>query len=405
MSNSKIIGAIEIGTSKVAVIIAEIRASNSLNIIGSGIVPSQGVQKGEIYDFKAASDSTHAAIMEAEKSAGTAIESVFLSQTGNHLRSFFNLGTVNIAASNNIVTVSDIDRAIAEAKNKQLPEDRVYLHHIQNEFELDGRRVGYPQGMEGERLSVGYWSVHGDLRKVRDYIHVINGFGLHVDDMIISSLASGCVVVDESEKQNGVLVLDIGSGTTDYVLYRDGYVIQTGVVPVGGDHITNDLSIGLRINREKSERIKVEEGKAEVEAKDKNEQVWLIGDKRIGDRSVSKDAVLKIIEVRVEELFSIILKKLEGLISIQQVPCGVVITGGTSKLRGICTIASQVLGIDSRLAELPSWVLGDLRKPELTTSLGLLHYAVSSPSLTSDPISFGKKVRFLDRFKKILTFS
>ncbi len=407
MSASTIIGAIEIGTSKVAVIIAEVQPGKSLNIVGYGQSSAKGIQKGEIYDFKLASESTHAAILEAEKSAGVAIEKVYLSQTGAHVKGFFNTGIVNIVASNGVVTRSDLNKVIQEAKAKQLPEERVYLHHIQNEFQLDGRRIANPLQMEGQRLSVGYWSVHGDIRKVRDHIHVINGFGLQVEDMIASCLASASMVVDESEKQNGVLVLDMGSGTTDYLLYKNGYVFRTGVLPVGGDHITNDLSLGLRINREHAERIKLEEGRADIDSRDKSETIWLIGDKRIGDRSVNREVINRIIEVRVEEIFSILRKQLEGLISLQQIPCGVVLTGGTSKLKNISTVASQVLNLDVRLGELSSWVLGDLRMPELATPLGLLHYAANGQGQEQEylkPVST-KPFQVLKRFAKIFSFS
>lgn len=405
MSRSKIIGTIEIGTSKVAIVIAELQQPSKINILGYVMLPSLGVKKGEVLDYKSVCEYTHEAIAQAEKVAGTVIERVYLAQTGSHIKGFFNSGTVNVAASNNMVSVSDIERATREAKNKQLSEDRVYLHHIQNGFELDGRHLASALNMEGRRLAVGYWSIHGDVRKVRDFIHIINGYGLQVEDIIISSLASGNMVIDDAEKQNGVLVVDIGAGTTDYVLYANGYVQRTGVIPVGGDHITNDLCLGLRVSREHAERLKIEEGKAEVESHDKDSPVWLIGDRKIGDRSIPRESLNRIIELRVEELFSIIRKDLEGLISLQKTPCGVVLTGGTSQLRRITTLASQVLGLDARVGELQPWVLDEMRKPELATVLGLLQFAAGSTSGNADTAGVQSSRGFVKKIANLFTFA
>ena len=234
MASSKIVGAIEIGTSNVTVLVGDIINGRSLNIIGMGQCSSQGVKKGEILDFKAVSNCAHAAIMGAEKSAGTHVETIYLAQSGGHIRGDFNTASVNVSSSDNLVRRSDIDRVSREGKAKELPSDRVYIHHMQSPFMLDGKPIDDPYQQEGQKLEVGYWSVHGDEKKVRDHIHVINGFGLKVEDVIISSIASGIMVADDAEKKAGVLVLDIGCGTTDWVLYRGGSVLRTGVVPDRG---------------------------------------------------------------------------------------------------------------------------------------------------------------------------
>jgi cell division protein FtsA len=257
---SQIIAAVEVGTSKVFVLVASMIPGKSLNIIGQACLASKGIQKGEIVHFKLAAQKVHEALAVAETSANKRIETVFLSQTGGDLQGFFSKGTVHVAQSNQCVGAQDIQRAKEDAKGRHLPKGRVYVQHIQNPFFLDSREVMHPLGMTGEQLEIGYWSVHASEQKVRDLIHLINNYGLGVSSIVLSSIASGSITTTAEERQAGVLVLDIGCGTTDYVLYRKGVAMATGVVPVGGDHLTNDLSLGLRISLSEAEKFKLTYG-------------------------------------------------------------------------------------------------------------------------------------------------
>ena len=387
MNHDKVIGAVEIGTSKVVVLAGELVGDRSLNIIGLGESTSMGVKKGEIVDFRAASDCTHAAIRAAEKNSGATVEGVYLSQTGGHLSGFYSVGAVSVSSPESLVSSGDMGRAVEEAKRKELASDRVYIHHMHNGYLLDGREVENPYLMQGERLEVGYWHVHGQEKKVSDHIHVINGFGLEVEDMIISSIASGSMVASETEKRNGVLVIDIGCGTTDYVLYRSGSILRTGVVGVGGNHLTNDLSLGLRVGPKHAEKLKEEFGKASVDNKDKSEKVWLFGDLTIGDKAIPRLAIYKIIEARVRELFSILKKDLGATLNQQDVPGGVILTGGGARLGNIEEVARETLGLDTRLGENPGWVREDLREPEYSCVLGLLYYGLTAQNtdVVADP--------------------
>jgi cell division protein FtsA len=381
--NSKIIGAVEIGTSKVVVLIGEIVNEKTLNIVGMGVSSSRGVKKGEIIDFNAASDCTHAAIMAAEESAGVRVEGIYLAQSGRHLETFFNDAEVTVKSSDNIVQRSDIGRLLTEAKSKQLSEDRAIIHH---------------------KLGVGYWNIHGSVKKMSDSIHIINGFGLQVEDLIVSSLASGKMVTTEEERQSGVLVIDIGSGTTDYALFKNGYVMHTGVIAVGGDHITNDLSIGLRTNAKLAEMLKVKNGKATLEPRTKNDKVMLIGDLTIGDRSISRAGVCQIINARVDELFKLIRgDKLMNAHFANREITSVVLTGGTSQLNEIEKLGEKVFGVPVSKGENPSWVASDLAGPEFSTALGLLYFGFSY----QDDNRFAEKrrrTRFMRGVKQLLGF-
>lgn len=377
MARSKIIGAVEIGTSKVVVLVGDVVNGRSLSIIGMGQCSSRGVIKGDIIDFKAASDCTHAAILAAEQQAGAHIEGIYLAQAGGHIEGFYNEAGVTVSSADNMVSREDISMVCQLAKAKSLPSNRSVIHHIRRPFRLDGRPVANPELLEGGRLDVGYWTVHGDVSKISDAIHIINGFTLHVDDLILSSLATGVMVSSEAERRSGVLVLDIGSGVTDYVLYRDGYVETTGSVPLAGDHITNDLSLGLRVNHGQAESLKVKHARATVQPDDKNEKVWLNGDLTIGDRQIPRLAINQIVTARVEEILEVVKAKLGVAFCAEKTPAGVIIAGGASRLEGLCDAAQKVFGVPARPGENPAWVKEELRGSDYSTSLGLLNYGLS----------------------------
>ncbi len=399
MSTSKIVGAVEIGTAKITVLVGEVLEGQSLNIIGLGEAPSQGVQKGVVVDFKVASKLVHDALARAEKAAGASIDAVYISQSGSHLNGFFHTSTVNVSSSTGTVYDSDVERAVKEAKAKELPDDRVYLHHIHNGYTLDGRPVVEPVGMQGEKLSLSYWSIHGDIQQVRDNIHVINAFGLTVEEAIVSSLASGLMVTTDAEREHGVLVIDFGAGTTDYVLYQGGFVRASGSIPVGGDHITNDLSLGLRISQKQAESLKIEFGKARLESADEEEKVWLIGDKMIGDRHLPKAALVKIIEARAQELVGIIFQQLKRVYEPKSIPAGIIMTGGASLLPSLGNLVESTFHQEVKMGITPSWVREDLASPAYSTALGLLHFALTGQAMQV-PRSSGRS-RLWGRVAKI----
>jgi cell division protein FtsA len=372
------IGAVEIGTSKITVLVGEY-TGRELAIIGHGECSSRGVIKGSVVDYKAASECTHSALEHAERDAGEHIELAFLAQTGGHLEGFYNEAAVNVKAADNMIDRDDIRTVCELARAKELPEGRMVVHHIRRPFRVDGRLVPTsPENLVGQRLEVGYWTVHGQEQRLADNIHVIRGFNLEVRELVLSSLASGHMVTTPEERQHGVLAIDIGAGTTDYVLYRDGVAHTTGVVPVGGTHLTNDLSIGLRLTEGQAEKLKLRFGRALTSARDKAEKVWLDGNFAIGDRQFSRFAIEQITAARTWELLEVVRKKLGNAFSPELCSAGVVLTGGTAKLAGIAEAAAKVFGVPAHLGETPAWVAENLRDPGYHTALGLLYYGVSA---------------------------
>lgn len=378
ISRTKYIGAVEIGTAKVSVLIGEITNGRSLSIVGLGECASRGVIKGVVVDFKAASDAAHSALMEAERSAGVRVDEVYLAQTGGHVDGFSSDAAVQVSAANNMVSDFDIESVCNAARSKQLPAGRMVVQRLRRPFRLDGRLVPDPDSLVGRELQVSYFMVHGQESRIADNIHVIRGFNVRVSELILSSLASGIMVTAPDERQHGVLVLDIGAGTTDYALYKDGMPHLAGVVPVGGSHITNDLALGLRLTEGQADKLKLRCGRATVATKSRDEKVWLNGDFAIGDRQFPKHTIEQITAARTWELLEVVKKKLGPSFEPERTQSGVVLTGGTSKLPGITEAASKVFGIPAHLSEAPSWVSENLRDPSFSTALGLLHYGLSA---------------------------
>ena len=398
---SKIIGAVEIGTSKAKALIGEVSPSGSVHVVGMATRLNEGMRKGEIVNFRKAADAVHSALADAEKMSGTTVDEVYLAQTGSYLKGRMLRGSASVSSSDNRVSASDLQRASEEAKRRQPDNGRTYVHHIRTPILLDGRIVQDPVGMIGSQIDLGYWSIDGDDQAIKQALHVISNYSLDVKDLILSSIASSTMMAGPDLRRAGTLVIDMGAGVTDFALYRQGFVAYTGVIPVGGDHLTGDLSMGLRILEPYAEKLKIEHGKATFDPMEEGDDVWIIGNKTIGDRAIPRKAITDVIHVRIVELFEIICKELEGLLDPDELKGGVLLTGGASLLPGVEQVASKVLGLSVRRASFPSGIASELAQPENATVLGLLHYGLEDHSLP------GKKkddadVGFLSKFRKMV---
>jgi len=401
---SKIIGAVEIGTSKAKALIGEVSSTGSVHVVGMASRLNEGMRKGEIVHFRKAADSVHSALADAEKMSGTTVDEVYLAQTGSYLKGRMLRGSASVSSSDNRVSSSDLQRASDEAKRREPDNGRTYVHHIRTPILLDGRIVQDPVGMIGSKIDLGYWSIDGDDQAIKQALHVISNYSLDVKDLILSSIASSTMMAGPDLRRAGTLVIDMGAGVTDFALYRQGFVAYTGVIPVGGDHLTGDLSMGLRILEPYAEKLKIEHGKATSEPMEDGDDVWIIGNKTIGDRAIPRKAITDVIHVRIVELFEIISKELEGLLDPDELKGGVLLTGGASLLPGVEQVASKILGLPVRKASFPTGIANELAQPENATVLGLLHYGLEDHSLP------GKKrddteVGFLSKFRKMVGLS
>lgn len=375
MSKSKTIAALEIGTGKMQVFLGEIIDGKMLNIVGSGQATTSGVKKADICDVVKAAAQAQVAIVMAEHSSNTPIKSVCLGISGTHIRGFRNTGSANVSGADGIVRREDVERAVEDARGKSLADGRTYIQRIRCGYFLDGKYSPDPIGEHAEHIEVAYWMLHGDRDKITDALHVVQSFGLEVEYLVFSGIASGYVVTDARQREDGVLVADIGCGTTDYAYFKHGKPVFAGVVPVGGDHITNDLSFGLHLSRKDSERIKMHCGKATITADEKNQQFWNIGNRQIGDKKIPMDAVNQIIRARLEELFTMLRDECAQHMPEYAELNQAVLTGGTSNLDGICELASAVLEVPCTKGRFGSALQPSLRYQEFATALGLLEHA------------------------------
>lgn len=372
-----IVVGIDIGTTKVCTLVARVEGERNLRILGVGIEPSQGIRKGAVVDLGAASTAIARSIEKAQRTSGLEITSALVSLAGSHVASVNSRGVVGI--SGGIIDQEDIARALESAQAIAIPHNRQIIHVIQRGFVVDGQDgIRNPIGMHGYRLEVEAHIITAAESTVENIRQCVEAAGVQVSHFVLNPLASGEVVLTETERQMGVVVCDIGGGTTDLAIYIDGDVWHTMVLALGGNHITSDIAHGLRLPLPQAEEVKKQYGHA-IESEVSEDEILTL--RTFGQEhpvQVSRRELAHIIEARVEEIFLFVLEEIKRSGYDGLLPAGMVLTGGTSLLPGIRTLASSVLGLPVRVAK-PENLVGltdQLQSPAYSTSVGLLHWAL-----------------------------
>jgi len=369
---------LEIGTSKVCAVVAECREDGEVRLLGVGETPSRGVRKGEIVDFENASNCVREALSDAEEKSDVEIKNVWLAITGSHIHSFNNRGSAALPEENGEITEEEIQEVEYKAKEISLPKENAILHSIIQHYYVDGQEgVLNPIGMLGSRLEADFHIIHGVTNRIQNSIRCVKECHIEVEDVVVSSLASAQVVLGQHQKESGALVIDIGGGTTDYIVYLDGAVRQSGVLAVGGDHITNDISIGLRIPITRAEKLKIEEGSALLGKSLSGDKIVLKNDTGFSGKEVEREMLNMIIHARLEELFVLLRKRFEDEVPEHLLGSGVMLTGGCSLIRGIRDVAESVFGMPVHLtrAQEVSGPTSSFVNPQFSTCIGLAKYA------------------------------
>jgi len=380
MNESKTIAALDIGTEKMQVLVGEILDNKTMHIVGMGRANSSGVKKGDIVDIRKAASDAQSAIINAERTTQASLKSVCLGISGTHIMGFRNIGSSNVSGADGIVRKADVERACEDAKSKALPDDRLYICRICCGFYLDGVFTTSPLGKKANHIDAEFWMIHGDAEKIYESMHLVKSFGLEVEELMFSGICSARATTTPAQREDGVLCIDIGCGTSDYVLYRSGKPFQTGVIPVGGDHITNDISLGMKLNRKNSESLKKRFASAIASEDSRDKMVWAVGNKQIGDQKISLYSIEKISAVRLEELFEIIRKEVDEYLDGESVK-SVVITGGTSRIKRICELGESIFQLPCTTGLFNGKIKENLREGENATVIGLLDYALSEAML------------------------
>lgn len=379
MGDNIIVG-LDIGTTKICCIIAEVEDVDKVKVVGVGKAPSVGLRKGVVVNLDQTVHSIHRAVKEAERMAGVPVRSVFAGIAGDHIRSINSRGVIAVSRADREITRADIDRVIEAAKAVAIPMDREIIHVLPQEFIVDDQTgILEPIGMAGVRLEAEVHIVTGAVTSAQNIYKSITRAGLEVRDIVLEPLASSYAVLNADEKELGVVVVDIGGGTTDLAIFFEGSIRHTAVIGLGGSNVTNDIAIGLRCPVNKAEDIKRTYGSALASIVNPEELVRVpsIGGRE--EREISRHVLASIIEPRMEELFQLTYREIKKTDYSDLLAAGVVLTGGAAALDGLPELGEQVFGMPVKVGY-PNMKMSGLTEmisePMYATSVGLVHYGL-----------------------------
>jgi cell division protein FtsA len=377
MFEPSVIVGLEIGTSKVCAVVGELGTDGAVNIVGLGQSRSRGVRKGEIIDAPKAEEDVRHAIVEAEQMADAEIRSVYLGVTGGHVRGFNNRGMHPVVSSDREISEADVQDVIKNAKAINLPAEDHVIHAIRQHFHVDGQDgITNPVGMLGARVEVDVHVVHGNRNRLQNAIRMVKGLQLEVDDIVFSGLASSLALLSNEQKELGSLVIDIGGGATEYVVYANGIIKHTGVLAVGGDHVSNDLAYGLKVSLSRAEQLKTEHGCALLEDTVKGQTITISNELGLPVKVISLENLHRIMSLRLEELFQLIEQDLEHARVLDYLRAGVFLCGGGARTPQIAKLAEQTLRMPVTLGRTNSisGLKSALDQPEFVSAIGLVKF-------------------------------
>lgn len=396
---SNLIVGLDIGTTKICCIIGEINDQGGLDVIGIGTHPSKGLRKGVVINIESTVESIKNAIEEAELMSGSEIDSVYVGIAGGHIKGFNSHGV--IAVKNKEICEADISRVIDAAKAVAIPMDREVIHVIPQEYIVDDQDgIKIPLGMSGVRLEAKVHIVTGAVTSAQNIVRSVTRAGLRVNDIVLEQLASSKSVLSNDEKELGVAIIDIGGGTSDLAIFFQEAIKHTSVLAIGGNHITNDIAIGLRTPTSEAERIKKAYGCALTSLTNEKETIEVpsVGDRE--NRILSRHLLSEIIEPRLEELFSLIKMEIAQSGHQELITSGIVLTGGSAIMKGIEEAAEKVFELPVRRGTPKSigGLVDVVNSPMYATAVGLLFYGMEKTKSGESRNLAGTKV-----FNKVLT--
>jgi len=388
MARERIIVGIDVGTTKVCTLIAAVSPEDQLEVIGAGITPSRGLRRGVVVDVEEAVQAISASVQKAEQQSGYKIVSAFVGIAGAHISSTNSHGVVAVRRSDNVITEDDIERALEAAKVVNLPQDRDVIHVVPRHFVIDGQEgINNPAGMLGRRLEVETTIVTGAQTSIHNLTRCIEGVGVGIDELVVQPIAAGEAVLTTAEKDMGVALVDLGGGTTDAAVFMEGSVGYVCSLPVGGNHISNDIAVGLRTPFTAADELKIRHGYALSEAIEEDRMIDIASYDAGDGGPISRRELSQIIEARLDETFELVRDQLtragfdlgnagrEG----GGIPAGIVLAGGTSQLQGIRRLAAEVFGTPVRIGS-PQGMFGlveQISNPAFAASVGLLKWGLS----------------------------
>jgi cell division protein FtsA len=388
--DKKLIVGLDIGTSKVVVIVGEVGLEGGIEVSGMGTHPSRGLKKGVVVNIESTVQSIQHAVDEAEQMAGCRIHSVYTGISGSHIRSLNSHGVT--AIKDQEVTPADVERVMEAARVVAIPADQKILHILPQEFIVDSQEgIQDPIGMSGVRLEARVHIVTGAVSAAQNIIKCVQRCGLEVDDIILQQLASSRAVLTRDEKELGVCLLDLGGGTTDLAVFTDGAISHTAVIPIAGDQVTNDIAVAFRTPTQSAEQIKIQHACClkQLARPDQRIDVTSVGDRAA--RSLSRHTLAEVVEPRYEEFFELAREELQRSGFENLIAAGVVLTGGSSRMEGVAELAEEVFHMPVRLG-LPQDVTGledVVCNPVYSTAVGLLLFGHENRPVKPEPVLRG----------------
>lgn len=372
---SRTVAGVDVGTTKICTIVGEVGSNGRLRVMGVGVAPSMGLKRGQVVNIDEAVESIATSVEKCQKISGLHIDEANISIANSDITSENSKGIVAVANSGHDIGQQDIERALDAARTVAIPGNRGVIHVIPRGYVVDGLEgVKNPIGMIGSRLEVETHIVCGGSGTIQNLVRCVERAGVHATGLVLESLASAIAVLSESERQTGVMLVDIGGGTTDVAVFVEGSVWHTGVIPVGGSHITNDVAIGLRAPYETAEELKIKYGKATMDGVLTDEPIRLNAEG--GPQTYKRAELCEIIEARAEEIFHFVKEELRASGMLGRLPAGAVLTGGTAQLAGIADLGAQILDMPVRVG-LPMDIEGlvdTIASPAYATSVGLVRW-------------------------------
>ncbi len=379
MKREQLVVGLDVGTTKVACLIASV-VDDLIEIIGVGVAPSRGLEKGVVVDIGRTIQSIRKAVEEAENMADVKVREAYVGIAGKHIRSINNSAIISITRSDRIITHEDVRRVIEAARAIPISPDLQIIHIIPRQYIVDGQEgITDPVGMTGTRLEADVHIVLGSVTAVHNLVRCVEAVGIAVKQIVLEPLASAMAVLSSAEKELGVMLVDCGGGTTDISVFRGGDIWFAKTIPIAGEHITNDITVGLQTPIEEAERIKKLYGTCLVDSVGDDEKIEIATLGGEGTRQVPRKRLAKIIEPRVEEILDLAMQEVEDAGYRDLIPAGMVLTGGTSLLHGIVEFAQRRYGIPVRRGSVPKDVHGFqeiVESPIFATGVGLLKFAV-----------------------------
>lgn len=408
MANSKVIAAIDIGSSKIRTIVGVVEdKKNIINVIGVGISPSTGIRKGMVSDLDEAIANITASLEDAERMSGEAVHRVYVSFSGQTVETYDSRGVIAINGPNAEITEDDVDRVLDAARAVSLPANREILRIIPKRFAVDSQHnIKYPVGMTGIRLEVEAHIIAGQTSVVKNLEKCLHQAGVDIEEIIPSHLAGAESVLTRQQKELGVVLVEIGACSTNVAVYEEGNIIYSAVLPVGGEHVTNDIAIGSRIAIETAEKIKIEYGTCLSDDISDRDEIDLSQISRTDGHTILKKQLSKIIQARYQEIFLMVQDELSKVGRAGMLPAGGVLIGSAIKMPGVLETARQTLGLPIQIG-FPRDIEGIVDRvddPGFVTAVGLIHFANRYGTASNlFNFSFDKILRSVgDFFRKLI---